>query len=434
MSRTASLSRCCAVLGTGFAYVSVAVWARWFFVEYMWDAFPTSWWVLLPPAMCALLWRLGSENISGGWFLKLGLYTILSYRACTQDWWGHLHEPGFEEICQHHPPLANATSGVRFLLVGLARSGTTAVSKAFHDLGLNAYHSEEFKFFAGRKWVTRVTQIMSPGTHARPTMRKVNAYSKEHGFAELAKALSSCQVDVLALDGMEKLLQPVWRMSPQAKVVLLDWRSYSDWATSLGSFSPQVDALQNVVVYIAMSTRGIIPWTFAWRHLDALLGSPLARRYYYGSPPVLWNQTVWSLWHAWEITANRGREFLLPPVGFDLFNQIRPKNVNEYNMFYNSWVKSVPEDKLLHFNPVTDSYETLCAFAGLASCPLTGKLAKVTNVWIFENFFPREQALLLSCVLCLHYVNFLLVKTILRCVGGVCCCHRRVSRVVRKCE
>merc|ERR1719362_1888553 len=49
----------------------------------------------------------------------------------------------------------------------------------------------------------------------------------------LARRLSQCRVDAVALDGMDRLHEIVINASPDVQVILLDWRSYESWSNSI---------------------------------------------------------------------------------------------------------------------------------------------------------------------------------------------------------
>lgn len=57
---------------------------------------------------------------------------------------------------------------------------------------------------------------------------------------ELAAAISSCRVDALAFDGIEQLFSPVYKISPGAKVLLMNWRTFEQWQKSLTTFVPEL--------------------------------------------------------------------------------------------------------------------------------------------------------------------------------------------------
>eukprot|EP00931_Biecheleriopsis_adriatica_P058043 TRINITY_DN34480_c0_g1_i2.p1 TRINITY_DN34480_c0_g1~~TRINITY_DN34480_c0_g1_i2.p1 ORF type:complete len:280 (+),score=37.17 TRINITY_DN34480_c0_g1_i2:28-867(+) len=261
-----------AILGAA----ALAVLGVYFFIS-------LSWWCLLPWLVTLALWRQGKTSRGFFWLLKL--IGFLTFCTCVRlsFVWRDVYE--FPVSCDHQPLPTNQT-GLKVYVGTLAKLGSRTMCHALHDLGFKVYHGEDFSHFvlwdflmkevAARAdrgvvldnlgWVAQIVREMDEDSHVR-----------------LAESMSRCQVTAVGLDGLELLTWPILSLSPDAKVVLTDWRTFKQWKESFEVFSRKL-AVMYLLEIVAPSSLTTLPWGAGLRLIDPLLGSPIASTYRSGSP------------------------------------------------------------------------------------------------------------------------------------------------------
>lgn len=332
-----------------------------------------------------------------GLAVSLVLFVFVSAVVKGLDVWHFLIEqpPG----CAHEP-LPGNQSGVKVLVAGLAKCGTRTICHALNEIGVNAYHSEDFHFLPWWDFVSEVRAQKSQYSSVAAAELAWAMKSDKDLTAQLMRKISSCRMEAIAFDGLEVLIDTIWESSNDAKVVLLSWRSYSAWKASFDKFIPKlvVMCFHN---RFAGASLGLLPWMWLLRPLDHLLGRPVERVIREGTPPIteVSGPMVW-LYHQ-TLNHRRQYEAWSPPTTTWI-----PENEEDYNQFFEKVRQTVPKDRLFEWDPRRNTMEELCEFMEIRPCPKKGKPGRAINTWIFERDFPVASMAVNTLRLFLHWVNW----------------------------
>jgi len=147
---------------------------------------------------------------------------------------------------------------LRVIAPSAGQTGTTSVMNALRELGLRAYHSEDYS-----------------------SMAKLPMFDKV-APAAWAGAVSRCRMEAMALEPVMDMLPLALSRSPKAKVILT-WRDYPSWKKSTDAGGAVKDQRTGYVIYHLMSSHAVLPWiqladrwTGVFQRLR-LEGRPLAR-------------------------------------------------------------------------------------------------------------------------------------------------------------
>jgi len=362
---------------------------------------------------------MGGCSTLGGIFLLATFSFVLK----GLNVWNDVFE--FPEVCDH-PPLPANTTGVRVMVAGLFKTGTKTMSRSLNEIGLRTYHSEDFSFWPMWDWAVQEWARRGPtnATFFKWDSFGAMIHSYPHrlggetlGGETLAQAVSKCRVDALAFDGLELFYAPLLKLSPDVKVIHLNWRSYAEWQSSQEAFLPML-AITCLKCMYETASLAALPWAGLLRLLDPLLGSPISSTIREGGPAVthispplmyVYHQLVHPrrLWPAWFVE----------PVTFAF-----PSNEEQYAQVAKDVQASVPPERLLSWDPRKGTFEELCAFVGVSPCPRSGRLPRPNNVFPMERDFPVTGFLVCAVCIFFHWVNW-------RLVCGLCafCCRLRAS-------
>jgi len=349
-----------------------------------------------------------------GWIPVLQAATLIYAGLLSAGWglWAPLTE--WNNRCSH-PALPANQSGVKVLLAGLAKTGTTTMSASLHELGLeHSYHSEDIGMFVWGGlyddfWMRRENGGVRDRLHMMHTV--FPAFFSAPGVfpldaevllniapGELAAALSRCRVDAMAFDAAENLFWPVYHVSPGAKVISLGWRSYDEYIRSTVAFAPMHRAMLYVLGLLT-SAQHLLPWGALLHVLDPLLGRPMARLLARGGPPLAFSSS--SL-----------QQILLNAVGMRRVEAHKfhglswtPGNVGEYQGFFRKVRETVPQSQLLEWDMRRHTWRDLCDFIGVGSCNRTGLLPRAMNLFFSERQHPASSLARVPLYLALHWAN-----------------------------
>ncbi|CAE8597907.1 unnamed protein product [Polarella glacialis] len=337
----------------------------------------------------------------GNWcchLLKVSVFLFLSVAVKLLDVWHFLIEqpPG----CMHEP-LPGNHSGIKVLVMGFAKSGTRSICHALNDIGIRAYHSEDFHFLP---WWDFIHRLRTQGSeHAHRSMSEIAHLTHTSGDLsdQLMNSVSKCRMEAVALDGLEVLTLPLYKGSPGAKVILLSWRTYHQWSQSLSTFTQKLAVMCQFNI-VTGSSLSVLPWAALLRPLDKLVGRPIERVIRDGGPAVteVSGPMVW-LYHQ-SLNHRRQYEAWMPPS-----TTVVPQSEKDYNHYLDMARSMVPKQQLLEWDPRTDNFEELCKFLDIEGpCPKSGKTPRAINTWIFERDFPIASNVGLVVRLFLHWVNW----------------------------
>lgn len=298
-----------------------------------------------------------------------------------------------------HPPLPANETGLEVLVAGITKSGTRTICHALNDIGIRAYHSEDFFFWSVWDWSSNRWKQRGVTSYEAPIVTLLPA--APHADEELAAAISKCRVKAVALDGLELFFEPLYRMSAGAKVILLDWRSFEEFRRSWDNFMPKLALMCYFNIYSTCSLS-VLPWGALLRVLDPLVGSPLAQTIREGGPPLceVCGPMMWSYCGLFS-EQRQYRSWKYSPASNHM-----PETEAEYIEWHAAVKRLVPSDRLMSWNHKKNTFEDLCAFLGVEPCPRRGRLPRALNTWLFERDFPIAGAASLVVKFFFHWVNW----------------------------
>eukprot|EP00413_Alexandrium_margalefii_P003694 CAMPEP_0204511302 /NCGR_PEP_ID=MMETSP0661-20131031/351_1 /ASSEMBLY_ACC=CAM_ASM_000606 /TAXON_ID=109239 /ORGANISM="Alexandrium margalefi, Strain AMGDE01CS-322" /LENGTH=432 /DNA_ID=CAMNT_0051516381 /DNA_START=77 /DNA_END=1375 /DNA_ORIENTATION=+ len=236
------------------------------------------------------------------------VYLVVATLFNLGSMWCWVWEPmGF--MCKH-PPLTANNSGVKVLIYAPPKSGTTATAKFLLRLYPHAYHSEDFHIHIWSQLSDMFWQRPENGGSIWPWRRLATpSYPAYKGFSFrdkrggpdaadtrvlkglgdelrpiLADRLSRCRVDAMAFDGFMEAFWPIYDVSPDAKIVMLNWRTFEEWSQSGVDWNTYT-FLALTLANIVSSGQHVLPWNAVVVPLwDALTGNKITERLRDGKP------------------------------------------------------------------------------------------------------------------------------------------------------
>jgi len=372
--------------------------------------------------------------------LLFPVYVLLSLYINCKGVWRWANE--WDIQCEH-PPLAGNQSGLKVVLAGWAKCGTWTLSHALGQLGYNAYHSQEFNYhvwspIADEYWMrpenggrrSKIVTIPTLPFAMQPNATDPSALPfpsedwevlKNMKTETLARGLSKCRVDAVALDGIQNLHEAVIDASPGVKVLMLDWRTFEKWDASMvfqGKSMVPIQLFFDVVFY---SSLHFLPWGLLVKAIDPLINNDIEKLLKTGGPPFIQKCPVGvMLWHPFAKNRQIYSHWMM---GLGFTKQQRDEK--EYYALFEKVRKKVPESNILSWDFKTKGWEDLCTFLNVKDCPKKGKLKTEPNGYtdLFRNggrgweFNCDEPFILAPLYICLHWVNFKLFITILTLPG-----------------
>eukprot|EP00434_Breviolum_minutum_P007948 symbB.v1.2.007009.t3/scaffold385.1/size305797/5 len=337
--------------------------------------------------------------------LKLVLFIWISLVAKDWDLWHFMTQ--YPVGCAHDA-LPENQSGIKVLILGLAKSGTRTICHALNELGVRAYHSEDFHFLP---WWDLVHELREEkGHYANLTQPYIarELHTDEQLRSRLMQKISKCRMEAVALDGLELLMEPLAKANPTAKVIMLNWRTFPQWRKSLDVFTIKliVMVFHNV---ISGSSLGLLPWLALLRPLDRLISGDVVEHVLRsGGPPIteVSGPLVW-LYHQ-SMNHRRQYECWQEPT-----TTVDPKSEEEFRSFYEKVDEYFPKEQVFEWDPRKNTLEELCQFLEISPCPKKGKVPKAINTWIFERDFPIAANAVIVLRIFLHWVNWKLLGALL---------------------
>jgi len=279
-----------------------------------------------------------------------------------------------------------------------------------YHLGLNhSYHSEEVVLFV---W-SRVLDDWwrQPHMWDRYHVLERQGFDR-HILGEWYKtphftdAFSRCRVDAMSFDGLSRMFLPVYEMSPGAKVIILQWRTYEEQKRSYKTF------MRRWHLHGRFGYPGVHAWTYVLLHiLEPLSGNPVIKLLEEGGPPVNQVLTPITLLYLVHVTAHRIVMHVgQPTVGW------MPAQAWRFDWFYDMIRAQVPAQDRFEFDFRRHAYEDLCSFLGIDPCPKKGPLPRVSSALPVHLSFPRECLVWLPLVAWCHWFNWLLLVRLPRAI------------------
>jgi len=351
-------------------------------------------------------------------FLNMGIYFQLTRL------WKPLIDTSTE--CEH-PALPGNNSGVKVLVAAFAKMGTRTMSRSLYQLGLtHSYHSEEIslhvwsdlaaKFWRRPENAGVKVPVGMPYVGRTTTDLEVLAATRP---GELAAALSRCKVDAMAFDGLELLFWPVYEVSPDAKVIVLNWRTWQELLTSSVNFAGWFSHLMYIGAYLSSSMHAL-PWGAAFHALDPLVGRPIQRLLSSGGAPV--NQEQGPLVMLWYrmMSGYRVTNHFFHGLGAGSNATFYGMLVREHVQaeFFERVHREVPPERRLDFDPRKQGYEDLCKFLEISNCPRRGLLPRAVSVYAHERDFPLSFAFCVVVYVVLHWANWKIYSALLSSLLG----------------
>jgi len=354
------------------------------------------------------LWTWGRS-----WFyFRVGLFLFVSFQLESK---GGLVKRfhTLDTTCGHEPLPANQ-SGVKVLVAGFAKMGTRTLSRTLYELGMDhSYHGEEFlihawsqhsvDFWARPENGARVPPTGAPWKKSYSDLRVLRDTSPE----KLAFLYSRCRVDAQAFDGIEELFWPTLAVSPGAKVIMLNWRTFTEATKSLKAF-----LFMFIPFIMSMglldSSLVALPWGVFFPIVEYLSGNQIQEFLRSGGPPL--NQYQWPyqmLWLRMVATARLTSHWFM---GLCMWDRMSDK---KYAEFFAQIERVVPPEQRISFDPRKNTYEDLCKFLELKECKRSGKIPRAINMGNHERDFPLCFWTCVPIWLFFHWLNWRIVSFVL---------------------
>jgi len=365
---------------------------------------------------------------------RVSFYLFIATLCNFRSTWSWTYEPmGFQ--CKH-PKLPVNNTGIKVLIYAVAKTGTTTMTQALRDILPHTWHSEDFYFHL---WAPLSDEYWSRSengggmfpwqrlaTPAPPAYKGFSYWSRaEHGAdarlhrdtprSVLAERLSQCGVQAMAFDGVENLFWDVLDISPDAKVVMLNWRDYPAWDRSRREFGLWI-YVGLFLVNLFNTGQHILPWNaVTLPFVDMLTGNTLLKFMESGRPlqsEVTWQLLLFRMTHTERKFIQHWSSGLLP-------DQVDTEA--EYNEFWERGKREIPKDRLLEFSLKDNTMMDLCKFLGFKDHPActTAPMPKSTaSLMTHETAAPHHVAIWTPYFLFIHWVNYSLFLVVAHWVGG----------------
>jgi len=290
------------------------------------------------------------------------------------------------------------------------------LSRTLFELGYErSYHGEEFLLHIWHPLTADYWAMPEHGGLWLPPTGKLEVGDQKTDDLEvlnntppelLAKRISGCRADAVAFDGAERLFWPVFNVSLDAKVLVLNWRSYTEAHRSMERFAILFLPWINVIGTIDTGMKAL-PWGALYALTEPLLGRPLTEFLETGGPPINQVQSPYKMGWLRMVSAMRfsGHWFLGLCEWFDM-------NEERHTEFFRQIDRRVPPERRLDVDPRKTTYEDLCRFLDLHPCRRKGRLPRAINLGNHEfDFFPA-WCMLVPIWLTVHWLNWSLFRRI----------------------
>jgi len=358
----------------------------------------------------------------------LPVYFILTSYIIWHGIWREANE--WDHFQCKNQPLPVNQSGVKVVLGGWAKSGTWTLSHALGQLGLNAYHSQEFLAHVYSPLADEYWKRPENGGRRSKTavFRTLPWWIGEHGYfpsdnlevvknlktERLARKISQCRPDAIALDGLEGLHDLVIDGSPDVKVIMLDWREYKAWLSSLRNQSEKMNKV-NQFMELFYTAIHFLPWGLLVKAIDPYINNDIEKLLTTGGPPFIQKCPLGvMLWHPFIKNRQIYAHWNMRTWGKPNTPIVDPPSEATFKALFEGVKKKVPEKNILHWDFKKKGWEDLCSFLDIKDCPKSGKLATEPNGYtdLFRNggrgwdFNCDEPFVLIPFYLILHWINW----------------------------
>jgi len=379
------------------------------------------------------------------------LYVCVATLFNLASVWNWTYEPmGFQ--CKH-PPLPVNNSGVKVLIFAPEKSGTSTMVRFLRKIYPRAWHSEDI-----------LTHIWAPisdafwhrpengggifpwqrlATPRFPAYKGFSFMLKSEGEdaadtrvlmglgAELqpllANRLSRCRADTLTFDHLAELFWPIYDVSPDAKVVMLNWRTFEEWRRSGLNFGLST-VLTLLFVNLVNVGQHLLPWNALILPLwDALTGNELLEHMRDGTP-VAEKGSLRKLLFVSSMTERRiiqhwnsGFSDVIPWNAPDRasstnFTRKYIETEDDFRDLWNVPRRHIPKERLLEFDVQKDSPMALCRFLGKEDNPACNIRLLPKNrpsMLSSDPDHPEFFFYLWPLYLAIHSVNFKLIRMLI---------------------
>lgn len=355
------------------------------------------------------------------WIVSLWVYIHISQMIKSFDLWEWADL--FPQKCTG--PARNNTGGVKVLVAGMAKMGTRSMVHALNDIGINAYHGEDFAVWPWRQYLhetsvgnkrlcrtamgnlfhphydpLNVMAMLFEGPCKSASSRFYPIFYDKKAAAHFNRVVSTCPMEAVALDGIDKLFWPLYEGSPDVKVITLFWRAYSSHRRSSDRFGEvlRIMIFQELFFWSSFTS---VPWVFLLKPLDYITGAPISSRYESGTPPVTESMSP-LVFLAWTLIGpvHQFRAWQMPSLDSHVASEF------EYNETSKVFEDIVPADRLMRWDPRKNTYEELCKFTGVSPCPRSGKVPRAINTFVWPRSFPLSFHVVNFVAFFLHWVNW----------------------------
>mmetsp|Transcript_31248 Transcript_31248/g.99693 ORF Transcript_31248/g.99693 Transcript_31248/m.99693 type:complete len:374 (+) Transcript_31248:109-1230(+) len=320
-----------------------------------------------------------------------------------------------------HPQLPTNHTGLKAMIGTLGKGGTRTMVHVLNDIGLKTYHNEEIFTFSLAAWERRMKELHPESSNyyranwVRYLLFDVDPRASE----ELAAAISRCRVEAMSVDGLETLFWPIYDLSPEVKILYLNWRTFKQWRRSLDVYlkTHRLAKFTNFLFFHATLT---VPWGLFPKLLDPLYGRPIARTLAEGEPFLQAMGPLWAFYHSQSSPLHK-----LPQLkyqGPEMTISYLPTLQEDYERVMNYIPERVPPKRYMRVDPRTTKYEELCAFLEVSPCPMKGKLPKAISSFPDQRDFFIQGTVGKAIRGFLHWVNWRLF------LGALARCRRCLRR------
>lgn len=369
-----------------------------------------------------LLVALGFVNCFGTW----SAYTSFDEYQCLKD-------------------VDGKSSGLKVIVAGFDGTGSQPILDALQQMGINSHNSEDFSFFVwsrlardfwrrpengkrGRPPLPRpplsaLLDLPLKDLWGRPSYRPLSTEDVQvlNGTqpGDLAAAVARCRIKAVALDGMERLIWPLYRVSDGVKVISLSNMPYREYMQQL--HAPPGLELDNLAWAILTASQYVLPWGAVYKVLDLVQGVPARLRLSQGKLPFSQGADAHSVFVYVAEYFHRVRRHAYGGLS------MRPDK-STYDRFHMTFRKQVPESRLLEFDPRVHTWKDLCDFLEVHPCPQAGLVGHGR----FDGWTRVEWTFVIRLLFYLGFwvVNWKVVSFILRKLRGPALLVTKPVRVV----
>mmetsp|Transcript_19707 Transcript_19707/g.40101 ORF Transcript_19707/g.40101 Transcript_19707/m.40101 type:complete len:402 (+) Transcript_19707:134-1339(+) len=365
------------------------------------------------------------------WLLRVGLKLMIyaSVLSCCylHTFWNWTFEPvGF--LCRHKPLPVN-NSGIKVLLYGMAKTGTTSMSRAMDKLYQQSWKADDVHIHMTTPLVDEYWGHPARGGGMFPWQRLAGAgapaysmgsaqmySSQRHADVEavqhtprvaeiMAERFSKCRVDSLTFDGCEGLFWPIYEISPDAKVVMLNWRTHQEWYKSHDKFMYYLDKFYSAVGVGIMGTSMFPYDAVVLPVVDALTGNALL--HYAGNGTASWVRES-TLHNCWRQAMYERRIHQRRKGG----HAVLPQSEEEYKNYWEEAKRRIPKERLLEFDIKKNTMKDLCKFLQIADNTACDS-GRIPNEEVLiaksEREHPEQFLFLVPYWLFCHGVNYMVM-------------------------